>query len=105
MPGTLTKRERVEMINELSEKNKEIIRKAIMSAEENGMAGSGFWSSLGSGLKDIVIALGPALIKEVLAPIAKEKVLGKKGSGLGGDGSRLAGRPRPRGRPKKILDM
>tara|TARA_R110001606_G_scaffold390429_1_gene557371 strand:+ start:118 stop:441 length:324 start_codon:yes stop_codon:yes gene_type:complete len=105
----LSKKEKVEMINDLSEKNKDIIRKAIMNEE---MGGSGFWSSLGSGLKDIIIALGPGLIKEVLVPVVKHKV-GIKGAGvclagnglkLAGAGSKVAGK-RGRGRPKKILEM
>lgn len=98
----LSKKEKVAMVNGLSEKNKELIRKAIMNNDE--MGGSGFWSSLGSGLKDIIIAIGPTLVKEVLVPIVKAKLSGN-GPKLAGDGPKLAGKQRGRGRPKKILEM
>jgi hypothetical protein len=96
----LSKKEKIQMINSLSPANKKAIMEAIEKHEQMGQGGEGFWSSLGKGLKEIVIALGPTLIKEVLVPIVKKKVLG--------EGLNLAGKKRGRGRPKKsenIMNM
>jgi len=100
----LSKKEKVMMIMDLSPTNKQKIIDAIMKAEQSGqgLKGEGFWSSLGSGLKDIVIALGPALIKEVLAPVVKHKV--GMGATLAGGAPKLAGK-RGRGRPSKASLM
>lgn len=100
----LSKKEKVMMINNLSPANKKKIIAAIMKAEQSGqgLKGEGFWSSLGQGLKDIVIALGPTLIKEVLVPIVKKKV--GFGVSLAGGAPNLAGK-RGRGRPSKASLM
>ena len=89
---------------DLSPANKKKIIDAINKAEQSGqgLSGEGFWSSLGQGLKDIVIALGPTLIKEVLVPIVKKKV--GFGVSLAGGGPTLAGK-RGRGRPSKASLM
>lgn len=103
---SLTKKEKIMMINNLSDSNKKKIIAAILKAQTGidagDMSGSGFWSSLGQGLKDIVIALGPTLIKEVLVPVVKKKV--GFGVSLAGGGPNLAGK-RGRGRPSKASLM
>lgn len=101
----LSKNEKKQMIMDLSPANKKKIVDAIMKAEQSGegLKGAGFWSSLGKGLKEIVIALGPTLIKEVLVPIVKKKVLGE-GATLAGGSPNLAGK-RGRGRPTKASLM
>ena len=104
----LSKKEKVMMINNLSPANKKSIVDAINNAEQSGegLKGAGFWSSLGKGLKDIVIALGPTLIKEVLVPIVKTKL--GAGAKLAGGGPFLSGKKtggRGRGRPSKASLM
>ena len=107
----LSKKEKVMMINNLSAANKQKIIAAILNAQQSGqgLSGEGFWSSLGQGLKDIVIALGPTLIKEVLVPIVKKKVgfgvsLAGGSPKLAGGAPNLAGK-RGRGRPSKASLM
>tara|TARA_R100000951_G_C2644282_1_gene182019 strand:- start:1725 stop:2045 length:321 start_codon:yes stop_codon:yes gene_type:complete len=102
----LSKKEKIQMIMDLSATNKKKIISAITKAQQSGqgLSGEGFWSSLGEGLKDIVIALGPTLIKEVLVPVVKKKV--GFGASLAGGGPNLSGKPtRGRGRPSKASLM
>lgn len=109
---SLTKTEKVAMFNSLSEAHKKKIAKVMGSNTE--MSGEGFMDilkKLGSGLAEIVKAIGPIVLKEVIVPYVKTKMSGSgprlPGGGvlhLPGQGTSLAGgAKRKRGRPKKIV--
>jgi hypothetical protein len=123
---SLTKTEKVNILNGLSDNHKEKIAKAIIAAEKKGMAGTGIMDGvkgLGKGLLEILKVVGPTLAKEILLPLIKAKLAGsglklagQKGKGvvLAGGGkygecAPTTGAPvavkRGRGRPKKAVVM
>ena len=96
----LTRADKVKLIHSLSAGQKAQLRKHLHEHQMagKGMSGTGFMDFLkkiGSTLAPVVKAVGMPVLKEILIPLAKQKLLGSGLRPVGG-GLRLAGQRRPR---------